>query len=180
MSSELISQGLVLATAMAVSSTILFVTFSRHRTLSPTPTHLSGDHHDKHHVLRSCLYSGKSGFFLFSFASSWFVLRSLAVLIWTWLLCLYCLGDKKRERKKKKVQFAENVKEPSSNGEEFRKQYKKQIKAVSCRNEISSGSQGMPPNRIALYNGILKNRVQRMAYSYWSFLNFLFFFIFSF
>lgn len=88
-------------------------------------------------------------------------------------LCLLCFclisGDKKtdRKKKKKKVQFAENVKEPSSNGEEFRKQHKKQNKAetVSCRNEIS-GIQGMPANRIALYNGILKDRVHRMACSY--------------
>ncbi|KAF3450880.1 hypothetical protein FNV43_RR06969 [Rhamnella rubrinervis] len=134
MSSVLISQGLVLATAMAVSSTLLFLTFSRHKTFSISPTLLSGDNQDQQqHVLRSCLYS----------------------------------GDKKRERRKKKVQFAENVKEPNSNGDEFRKQHKNRIKieTVSCRNETSSGSQVMPANRIALYNGILKDRVHRMACS---------------
>lgn len=79
---------------------------------------------------------------------------------------------KKRDKKKKKVQFAENVKETNGKGEEYRKEQRKKIMAEAagarsakvdrfCRNE-------MPPNRIALYNGILRDRVRfhRMESSY--------------
>ena len=79
---------------------------------------------------------------------------------------LVLLGDKKRERKKKKVKFAENVKEPSGNGEEFRNKHKKRSRMeMNCRNEIPVVER-MPLNRVALYNGILKDRVQRMECSY--------------
>lgn len=71
---------------------------------------------------------------------------------------LFCLGDKKKERKKKKVKFAANVKEPSGNGENFRRQFEKTRKAETiCRSEIL-GVGGIPENRIPLYNGILKKR----------------------
>ena len=72
---------------------------------------------------------------------------------------LIIFGDfvegKKREKKKKKVKFAENVKETSGNGEEYRKEHKKTLITATatagrsgkvdrfCRNE-------MPANRIAL------------------------------
>ncbi|KAF4398942.1 hypothetical protein G4B88_023536 [Cannabis sativa] len=85
--------------------------------------------------------------------------------------CLSSGNDKeKRERnKKKKVKFAENVKEPKGNGEEFRNGYKKRRRILemnnnNCRNEIS-GIQKTPNknnNRIALYNGIIKDRTQRL------------------
>ncbi|PON90107.1 cytochrome P450 family protein [Trema orientale] len=126
------SQGLVLATAMVVSSTVLFLTFSRQKITSP-PTKYSGNHDseqpsEKTKIPRPCLSSGEK---------------------------------KKSERKKKKVKFAENVKEPTGNGEEFRNQHKKRSRVeMNCRNEIP-GIQRMPPNRVALYNGILKDRVHR-------------------
>ena len=73
--------------------------------------------------------------------------------------------EKKKERKKKKVQFAEDVKEPSGNGEEYRKECIKLSKdEMSCRNTIPTVN-GMPENRIALYDGILKDRMQRMQCS---------------
>ncbi|KAH7547398.1 uncharacterized protein LOC107407483 [Ziziphus jujuba] len=141
MSSVLSSQGLVLATAMAVSSTVLFLAFSRHKTtFLPTQFSGTGSYNDsqqpKKHVLRSCLCSGDS--------------------------------RKKKQRKKKKVQFAENVKEPSGNGEEFKKQHKKTSKSEKSSNSRNqmSGIRGMPANRIALYNGILRDRVHRMECSY--------------
>ncbi|XVE89101.1 hypothetical protein DITRI_Ditri19aG0123400 [Diplodiscus trichospermus] len=127
MSSVICSQGLVLATAMVVSSTVIFFTFSRQKTLSlPKQT------------LRSCLSP----------------------------------EGKKKEKKKKKVQFAENVKESKGNGEEYRKERNKKLTTAAattagrstkvdrfCRNE-------MPANRIALYNGILRDRVHKMECSY--------------
>ncbi|KAK9282309.1 hypothetical protein L1049_005223 [Liquidambar formosana] len=79
-----------------------------------------------------------------------------------------CLSsdDKKRERKKKRVHFAENVKDPSGNSEEFRKEHRRSVKfGGSCRAEIP-GIPEVPENRIALYNGILRDRVRRMECSF--------------
>lgn len=82
---------------------------------------------------------------------------------------------KKSEKKKKRVHFAEDVVEPRGDGEEFRRKH-------GITNNLSSASstsppqrleksgakiRGMPANRAALYNGILRDRVvQRLAYSY--------------
>lgn len=68
------------------------------------------------------------------------------------------------------MQFAENVKDTAGNGEEYRKEYNKKFTKQfdrPCRNDQI---QGMPANRVALYNGILRDRVHRMEYSYWKFL----------
>lgn len=71
----------------------------------------------------------------------------------------------------KKVKFAENVKEPKGNGEEYRKKreqlgrivpeqmIKPEKTGLVCRND-------MPANRIALYNGILRDRDHRIQFSY--------------
>lgn len=79
---------------------------------------------------------------------------------------LFCSGDKKRGRKKKKVHFAENIEEEerTGDGEEEEPISREQSKVeTSCRNEIR---RKIPANRIALYNGILKNRMQRMECSH--------------
>lgn len=76
-----------------------------------------------------------------------------------------CLEEKKRQRKKKRVHFAENVKETSGNGKEYRKEHGKNLMnkaARNCRNEIPR----MPANRVALYNGILRDRVHGTQCSY--------------
>ncbi|KAF6156655.1 hypothetical protein GIB67_017791 [Kingdonia uniflora] len=65
--------------------------------------------------------------------------------------------EKKREKKKKRVQFAEDVIDPVGNGEEFRRQQR--TKSLKLSNQ-------MPANRLALYNGIRRDRVQRMTCSY--------------
>lgn len=83
---------------------------------------------------------------------------------------LFADGNKKRERKKKRVHFAEDVVDPRGNGDEFRKQHV--VKKASSSSSSSSSSKfktsgRMPANRVALYNGILRDRtVQRLAYSY--------------
>ncbi|XP_004303312.1 PREDICTED: uncharacterized protein LOC101299686 [Fragaria vesca subsp. vesca] len=118
MSSVLSSQGLVLATAMAISSTLVFLAFSRKQTL-PEPQNTT----KQSPTLRSCLSS----------------------------------GDKKRDRKKKKVRFAENVEEEKM-VERVTESSSKRVER-SCRNQI-------PENQAALYSGILRDRVQRMACSY--------------
>ncbi|KAH0920704.1 hypothetical protein HID58_020722 [Brassica napus] len=78
---------------------------------------------------------------------------------------------KKQRKKKKKVKFAENVKEPKGNGEEYRRKRESLRRNVPepvikpdktgsvCRND-------MPANRIALYNGILRDRDHRVQCSY--------------
>ncbi|CAN4086391.1 unnamed protein product [Withania somnifera] len=81
--------------------------------------------------------------------------------------CLSSAGKTKdRARKKKKrVQFAADVKSPSGNGEEYRRKHMKKFtetRSTSCGKEIV----GMPGNRVALYTGIIKERVQRMEFSY--------------
>ncbi|KAL5072491.1 hypothetical protein RYX36_011475 [Vicia faba] len=128
-----ISQGLVLTTAMLLSTTVLYLTFSKQKSsfqIRETPNS------QEKLILRSCLYS----------------------------------EEKKREkrRKKKKVKFSENVmvkEEESESNEEIREKQGKKKNRVSinkCRNEIRE-ERGMPANRIALYNGILRDRVQRMG-----------------
>lgn len=80
-------------------------------------------------------------------------------------------GKKKDKKRKKKVQFAENVKETSGDGQEYRKeQHKKLIAAASTGRRKMDGfcRSEMPANRIALYNGILRDRVHvhKMECSY--------------
>lgn len=66
------------------------------------------------------------------------------------------------------MRFAEDVKEPKGNGEEYRREHDEKMglmeetrrrRIISCRNDV-------PGNRIALYNGILKDRSQRIQCSF--------------
>ncbi|XP_057968946.1 uncharacterized protein LOC131158237 isoform X1 [Malania oleifera] len=149
MSSILSSQGVVLATAMAVSGTVIFLALSRQKTNFPSPN-LSGNHNSQpssRPFPRSCLCSGRHLFFK---------------KIW-WA------DERRRERKKKKVRFAENVKDPVGNGEEFRtrKERRKSVEVCrNCRTEEIPGIGRMPANRVALYNGILRDRVHRIDCSF--------------
>ncbi|CAL5199795.1 unnamed protein product [Lathyrus oleraceus] len=125
------SQGLVFTTAMVVSSTMLYLVFSRQNN-NPNPSfQIQGNH-----VLRSCLYS----------------------------------EEKKRERKMntkkttKKVRFEESVnQEREKKSEVVRKEKQRKRNRVygNCRSETSK-SRGIPANRIALFNGILRDRVHRI------------------
>ncbi|WVZ00466.1 hypothetical protein V8G54_026535 [Vigna mungo] len=117
-----LSRGLLLTSAMLLSTTLLYVAFSTQK------SNLSFRiHHSNKPTLRSCLYS----------------------------------EEKKRERKKtkKKVKFADSVKK------EGRERKEENRVSKNCRDE-SSDCVGMPANRIALYNGILRERVHRTECSY--------------
>ncbi|XP_022948686.1 uncharacterized protein LOC111452283 isoform X2 [Cucurbita moschata] len=116
MSSILSSQGLVIATAMVVSSTALFLAFSKHHKITPTPSKS---------LLRSCLSS----------------------------------DDKKREKNKnknkkkgKKVRFAEDVKEPRGNGEEYRKEHDEKMAMAERRRRTTSTTFQRCNNSIPLSN----------------------------
>lgn len=84
--------------------------------------------------------------------------------------CLSSSSQKKekKNKKKKRVKFADDVKDSRGNSELYRKLHKKSSKAdaTCCGNEILGYNGLMPANRVALYNGILKGRVQRIGYSY--------------
>ncbi|XWS27008.1 hypothetical protein CRYUN_Cryun26dG0079100 [Craigia yunnanensis] len=141
MASILSTQGVVLATAMAVSGTVILLAFRLQKSFPldqiPQPSQ---------QVLRSCISSE---------------------------------GKKREKKKKKKVHFAEDVMDPRGDGEEFRRQVKNPVRIGSNNSPAALNSspkfkkigggkdRGMPANRVALYNGILKDRVvQRLAYSY--------------
>lgn len=86
---------------------------------------------------------------------------------------VYAIGsqkiEKKNNNKKKRVKFADDVKDSRGNSELYRKLHRKSSKAeATCRgNEILGYNGRMPANRVALYSGILKDRVQKIGYSYW-------------
>ncbi|KAA0050175.1 hypothetical protein IC582_003937 [Cucumis melo] len=79
---------------------------------------------------------------------------------------------KKQNNHKKRVHFAKDVVDPIGNGEDFRRQHE-----IAYNNNYSSSSPAqnpptaavdprMPANRVALYNGIMRDRVvHRYTYS---------------
>ncbi|XP_010462100.1 PREDICTED: uncharacterized protein LOC104742758 isoform X2 [Camelina sativa] len=90
------------------------------------------------------------------------------------ILLRSCLSSekKKQRKKKKKVKFAENVREPKGNGEEYRKKMEQHLKRIvpeqmiKPEKPVSVCRNDMPANRIALYNGILRDRAHRVQCSY--------------
>lgn len=71
-------------------------------------------------------------------------------------------------KKKKKVHFAEDVVDPTGYSDEFKRQRGIVLSKSSSSNEQQKPKvRSMPANRMALYNGILRDRVgHRLAYSY--------------
>ena len=77
-------------------------------------------------------------------------------------------GKKIKKKKMKKVHFAEDVVDPIGNSEEYRKSHKANFHKYSNPTTSKKGRkiQEMPANRMALYNGILRDRVlQKITYS---------------
>ncbi|KAK4430813.1 hypothetical protein Salat_0843000 [Sesamum alatum] len=140
MSSILSSQAMVLATAMAVSGTVILFAFRLQK--SPSTPHfplLSQP------LPPSCIISSDEG--------------------------------KRKEKKKKRVHFAEDVVDPIGNSDEYRKlrsnsscpsqSHASNPNFIKYSNPKKGGKvEEMPANRVALYNGILRDRVlHRVAYS---------------
>jgi len=162
-----ISQGLVFTSAMLFSTTLLYLAFSKHKTFQ-----IPSDSNKQ--ILRSCMYSGKSNLIPFFFLFSNTTL--ISTRLWDSVICgayfVFCFvvaEEKKRGRKKKKkkVKFAKNVmvKEVEREVEEENREEQGMQNRVSrseCERE-NLGNAEIPANRIALYNGILRDRVQRMA-----------------
>ncbi|XP_052198499.1 uncharacterized protein LOC127805772 [Diospyros lotus] len=134
MSSILTSQGVVLATAMAVSGTVILLALRLQKSFPaaapPTP--------------RPCISSASE-------------------------------GKKRFKKKKKRVHFAKDVVDPAGNSEEFRRQHGHgnsgggfSVNSAPKKGQNGKEIKGMPANRAALYNGILRDRLvpRRLAYCY--------------
>lgn len=202
MASILGSQGVVLATAMAVSGTVILLAHLLQKSLSGSAHQLPVsvgriDPRSSPQALRSCISSGMSSVTLSCLLPfSWPKTRSFQdILLLNW--AKICVGyarklcfadgkkrsDKKKEKKKKRVHFAEDVVDPIGYSEEFKRQHgirisnrgnNQQPTASSTSNSSSKFKRtggkvgGMPANRMALYSGIIRDRVvHRLACSYW-------------
>ncbi|XP_031505050.1 uncharacterized protein LOC116267458 [Nymphaea colorata] len=138
------SQGAALATAVVVSGTVILMVFRRKGIFPVAHLEAAAD------SPRPCIASGKK--------------------------------RNTKTKSKKRVRFAHDVLEPSGNNEEFRR---KHTLALKLRYEGQAGNQdrapaeqekttkqvcrkvrNMPENQAVLYNGILRDRVRRMAASY--------------
>ncbi|KAI3928746.1 hypothetical protein MKW98_024347 [Papaver atlanticum] len=133
------SHGVAFATAMAVSGTVIILAICRSPKLSLSVSEFPNKSDDPQN-LRSCISSEEK---------------------------------KKREKKmKKRVHFAEDVIDPVGNSKDFRREQKKSSSSSFKKNDQDCGrsqqgkARGIPPNRLALYNGILRDREHRMTCSY--------------
>ncbi|CAL9220994.1 unnamed protein product [Arabidopsis halleri] len=85
--------------------------------------------------------------------------------------CLSSEETRKQRKRIKKVRFADNVKDTKGNGEEYRR---RELNRRSVPEPVTKpGKTGsmcristMPANRMALYNGILRDRDHRVQCSY--------------
>lgn len=78
------------------------------------------------------------------------------------LFCINCIGTTANggiKKKEKKVKFADNVKKGDSKGRKIKE--RNTVILVENQNQIEEGR--MPANRVALYQGILRDRLHRMG-----------------
>lgn len=130
---------MALATAMAVSGTVILLAL---RLQKPVDDNVSQPPQPPQQALRSCMMSD---------------------------------GKRRAKNKKKRVHFAADVVDPCGYSEEFRRQHRiatspappsPDPNPTKFKKNASGKARGMPANRMALYNGILRDRVvQRLAYS---------------
>ncbi|KAI3870911.1 hypothetical protein MKW92_035466 [Papaver armeniacum] len=130
MASMMSSQGLALATAMAISGSLVLITLYKQKTLVDQNSKANPQ------TLRPCLSSDKSS------------------------------REKKKKKKKKKVRFADDVvvRVVTNDIEDISSE------TVSSNQDYQFEDRGicaaMHTNRSSLYQGILRDRVHRIAYSY--------------
>ncbi|CAJ1975473.1 unnamed protein product [Sphenostylis stenocarpa] len=136
MSSTITSQVVVLATAMAVSGTVIYHALRLQRSFLATQFPVHEISQPSTPVLRSCISTAA--------------------------------GNKGEKKKKKRVHFADDVVDLCGDGEEFRRK-QRVLRNSSCSRPESifqkncdgkSDVRGMSANRVALYNGILRDRVK--------------------
>ncbi|KAG9141707.1 hypothetical protein Leryth_022031 [Lithospermum erythrorhizon] len=156
MSSMLTSQCLVIATTMAVSAgTLLLLDLLWQKYSIPTNTTIPQNQTPPN----SCLSSGSTTIPRNQHSSPENQTPPKS--------CLSSGDTKQGVKMKKKVKFADDVKDSNGNGEEYRKEHKKVriVQKSGCANEILDFP-GLPPNRKALYDGMLKAKFQRMEFSF--------------
>ncbi|KAL9326217.1 hypothetical protein ACSQ67_006862 [Phaseolus vulgaris] len=142
MCSMISAQGVAVATAMAVSGTVILLALRLQKSFPPPHFAVQEIPPSPPPVLRSCISN---------------------VVVALWGSC--AAGKKSKKKKIKRVHFAEDVVESCRDGQEFRNRISRSKRAQKSFNEEMKVGE-MPTNRVALYNGILRDRVaQRLAYS---------------
>ncbi|KAL2340467.1 hypothetical protein Fmac_008407 [Flemingia macrophylla] len=133
MSPMINSQGVVLATAIAVTGTVIVLALRLQRSFIATQFPLPDVSQPSTPILRSCISSDEN-------------------------------KRGKRNKQKKRVHFADDVVDSRGDGEEYKRQHTNSFYSKS--ESKNCDVREMPANRVALYKGILRDRVaQRLTYS---------------
>lgn len=157
---------MVLATAMAVSGTVILF-LCRQRSFSGPQLLMGQNPTTPSCNLRSCISSRK---WLFYYYDPWPSHASNSI----WACSFLNADGKKGEKKKKRVHFSDddvvhhypirNSDNKEIGSEDNSVDVESEHGWVSVDQHIPTR---MPANRMALYNGILQDRLQRMTCSYW-------------